>query len=156
MTGVIVLDPVLMAGKTTEGAIVTASMTVDGRLNIQNVVTTPPLTTPVVRLEKGNISTTTGTDNTYTIPSGVTLTIQRLSGGAETTNAGSIVELYEDPNGDLSTLNTIEDIYFNGGSGQKDLGVKYDGDGTRRIVLRRRNFGGGTNECTARWEGYYE
>jgi hypothetical protein len=93
-------------------------------------------------------------DTLYTITNAKTLYIQRLSGGAETSTRGSIVELFYDPNGDLSVLTPIEDIYVNGSSDQKDLFEPFAGNGTRRILLRRRQFGGGFYEITGRWEGY--
>ena len=95
-------------------------------------------------------------DDEYTITNTKTLTIQRLSGGSETSNSGSVIELFEDPNGDKTVLNLIEKVYVSGSSDQKDLSAQYVGDGTRRIVLRRRNFGGGTYEMTGAWSGYEE
>jgi hypothetical protein len=124
-----------------------------GRLLVSQEPPTPPAaTTPVDIREKGTISGTV--DTLYTITNGTTLTIQRLSGGAETSNAGHVIELYDDPNGDLSVLNIIDDIYVNGASDQKDLLGDFIGDGIRRILLRRRAFGGGTNEVTGIWQGY--
>ena len=71
-------------------------------------------------------------------------------------SVGGHVELYEDPNGDKSVMNLIDAIFVNGSSAQKDLNITYTGDGTRRIILRRRNFGGGSYEVVCRWAGYEE
>ena len=93
-------------------------------------------------------------DNFYAITNSTILTIQRMSGGAETSNSGHIIELFEDASGTGTPLLPIEDIYVNGSSDQKDLSVNFTGDGTRRILLRRRAFGGGNNDVTGRWEGF--
>jgi hypothetical protein len=77
-----------------------------------------------------------------------------MSAGAQSSNSGHIIELFDDPNGDLSVLNIIDDIYVNGSSNQKDLLGDFIGDGIRRILLRRRAFGGGNNDVTGIWQGY--
>lgn len=126
----------------------------NNRLDVNAVTTVvaPPATTAVKITEKSSISGTV--DSLYTITSGKTLTIQKLSGGAEASNSGHIIEAYDDPNGDLSVLNIIEDIYVNGDSNSKDLLGDFVGNGTRRFLLRRRSFGGGTKEVTGIWVGY--
>ncbi len=144
-----------LAGKTSKG--IPKDVLVNELGELVTVATTggaPPATTPISIVEKGDVSSTAGVNNLYTITNSTVLTIQRMSGGAEQSNSGSIVELFEDPNGDLSVLNPIEDVYVNGDSDDKDLNDTFDGDGTRRIVLRRRNFGGGTNEMTGKWSGF--
>lgn len=118
----------------------------------QEPPTPPPSTTSVVRSEYSSMSGSV--DTIYTITSGKTLVIQRLSAGFEFSNAGKAVELYEDPNGDLSVLNVIDVIMGNGNSDQHDLNATYDGDGTRRIVMRRRMLSGGSELIFGRWEGY--
>ncbi len=124
-----------------------------GRLLVSQEPPTPPAaTTPVRVVEKGTMSGTQ--DNFYTITSGKVLTIQRLSAGAETSNSGHIIELYEDPTGTGTPLNPLEDIYVNGSSNQKDLIGDLTGDGIRRVLLRRKSFGGGSNEVTGIWQGY--
>jgi hypothetical protein len=121
------------------------------------VVNPPPVApsgaTPVRIVQKSN-----GTSDDFftTITNGLTMVLQRVSGGSETNTAGSIVELYYAPNGNTTGLEIIEDIYVNGNSGQKDLNQSYLGDGTAAILLRRRVFGGAAVEITGRWEGYEE
>jgi hypothetical protein len=124
-----------------------------GRLLVSQEPPTPPAaTTPVVITAKSTMSGTV--DTLYAITNGQTLTIQRMSSGAQSSNSGHIIELFDDPNGDLSVLNIIDDIYVNGSSDQKDLLGDFVGDGTRRILLRRRAFGGGNNDVTGIWQGY--
>lgn len=131
----------------------TAEVTTSGELKVVNPPPVPPSTTTPVKISaKNNMSGTQ--DDLYTITSGTTLIIQRMSAGSESSNSGHIIELFEDPNGDLSVLNIIDDIYVNGSSNQKDLLGSLAGDGVRRILLRRRSFGGGSNEVTAIWQGY--
>ncbi len=144
---------ITVQGTDSNGLIYPVAVSSTRRLLVsQEPPAAPPGTDPKNDVQKSSM---TGTqDSTYTITNGKTLYLQRLSGGAEASNSGSIIELYYDPNGDLSVLTAIEDIYAQGASGQKDLDVSFDGDGTRRILLRRRNFGGGTYEVSARWEGY--
>jgi 3D (Asp-Asp-Asp) domain-containing protein len=130
-----------------------AEVNASGELKVIAAQPTPPPATTAVRVvEKGSISGTV--DNFYTITNTKTLSIQRLSGGAESSNSGHIIELFEDASGTGTPLVAIEDIYVNGQSGQKDLLGDYVGDGTRRILLRRRAFGGGASEVTAIWQGY--
>jgi hypothetical protein len=124
-----------------------------GRLLVSQEPPTPPAATTPVKISAKDVMSAT-VDTFYTITSGKTLTIQRLSAGAQSSNSGHIIELYEDPNGDLSVLNIIDDIYVNGSSSQKDLLGDFIGDGTRRILLRRRAFGGGNNDVTGIWQGY--
>lgn len=135
---------------------VPVGITLDGRLKTSQIVDTPVGTTEVTQEEFDDVSTTSGDDNTYTITNGETLTIQRFSAGSEEQTGGSVVELYEDPNGDLSVLNIIEAIFVNGNSRQADVGQQFEGDGTRRIVMRRRGFTGNAREIFARWIGFEE
>lgn len=129
----------------------------DGSINIAGqVITVPPNTTEVDQNVFGNVDSTTGVDTVYTIPNGETLTVQQLSGGAEEHTSGSIVELFEDPNGDLSVLNRIETVFVNGDSKQVVVQKSYVGDGTRRIVLRRRRYAANAKEMWGRWRGYSE
>ena len=95
----------------------------------------PPGTTPVRVVVQGSVSTPI---NTYIpITSGKTLTLQLFSAGSQDTTGGSKVEIFEDPNGDLSLLNLVEALYVNGASDSVVLGDKFIGNGTRRLVLRR-------------------
>ena len=116
------------------------------------MLTTPPDTTAVVRTAYSSVSTTS--DDLYTITNLKTLVIQRFSGGAQGSTDGSVIELYEDPNGNLSVLNIIETAFVNSSSQQVGVSTEFVGDGTRRILMRRKNFLGGSRSLFGRWEGY--
>jgi len=131
----------------------TVRVTLDRRLLVsQEAPGAPPGTTQIVQTAFSSINNTA--DTLFTITNSKTLTIQRLSAGAEVTTEGSIIELFEDPNGDLSVLNVIIVIFASGNSDQNDLSIDFVGDGTRRILLRRRPFGGGFREIFGRWVGF--
>jgi len=126
-----------------------------GRLQITSVAATPVDTTSVIQTAVSSISASANT--IYTITNAKTLRIQNFSAGAETnTTGGSKVTLYEDPNGDLSVLNVIARIYVNGASNEITLDEAFIGNGTRRIVMQRDTFGGGSREVFGRWKGYEE
>ena len=94
-------------------------------------------------------------DDLYTVTNGTTLTIQNFAASAETdTTGGSVIELFEDPNGDLSVLNPIDIIFSGGNSFQHSLDEQFTGNGTRRILIRRRRLTGGSKTIFARWEGF--
>lgn len=129
----------------------------DGSINVAGqVISVPPNTTEVDQNVFGSVSSTTGVDTIYVIPNGETLTIQQLSGGAEEHTSGSIIELFEDPNGNLSVLNRIETVFVNGDSRQVTVQREFVGDGTRRIILRRRRYASNAKEIWGRWRGYTE
>jgi hypothetical protein len=115
----------------------------------------PPGNTPVKLSAKGDMS---GTQDVFqAITTGKTLYLTRLSGGAETSNAGHIIEAFYLPAGVGGAEVVIEDIYVNSQGSQKDLNESYPvGDGVAGVVLRRRAFGGGQNEVTGILEGYEE
>ena len=101
----------------------------------------------------GNINGTI--DTPFTITNGKKLTITRFVAGAESdSTAGNVIELFEDPNGDLSVLNVLDVIFASGLSDQHDLNAEFIGDGTKRILLRRRRLSGGSKEVFGRWEGF--
>lgn len=114
----------------------------------------PPDTMPVVLTGFGQVSG--DVDQTYTITNGKTLIIGRLLAGAQGMNKAGRVTLYEDPDGTGTTLNVIAVLYINADSDIADLSEKFAGDGSRRIILRRSNLGGGSAEMFARFEGYEE
>lgn len=126
----------------------------DGSVNVNTATTTPATGTQVVVNVFSNVSSTTGIDTMYTITSGKTLTIQQMSGGAEPHSSGTIVELFEDPNGNLTPLVRIETVFVNGTSEQVNIQQSYVGNGTRRIVLRRRSYANSAREVWGRWTGY--
>lgn len=94
-------------------------------------------------------------DTTFIIPNGATLIVQGLVGGCEFKSQGSAVELWYDPNGNGVEMSIIDVIHVNGSSEQHSIYVSYVGNGTRKIRMRRRAYGGGTREVFGRWEGYY-
>jgi hypothetical protein len=114
----------------------------------------PAASTPVDINIFGDVNSTSGVDTPYIITSGKTLTVQQLSGGAEAHTSGSIVELFEDPNGDLSVLNRIETVFVNGDSQSVIVERSFVGDGTRRIILRRRRYAMNFKEIWGRWKGF--
>jgi len=119
----------------------------------QEPPTPPPATLAVVATEFSDMSGTV--DTIIPITDTKILTLQRFAGGAEVDGpAGNVIELFDDPNGDLSVLNVIDVIFASGNSDQHDLNAPFIGDGTRRIILRRRRLGGGAREIFARVEGF--
>lgn len=132
----------------------------DGTLDVNaNVGGIPPIpegsTQVVVDSGLNDVASTAGVDTLYTIPNGQTLTIQSLGGGAEYITAGSVIELYEDPNGNLSVLNLIgSPLFVNGTTEQISIGQEFVGNGTRRIVMRRRGYSANAHEMASFWYGY--
>jgi hypothetical protein len=127
----------------------------NGRLIVSQDPVAPPASTPVIINEFNSVDSTTGVDTYYTITSGDTLTIQQLSGGAEAHTSGSIIELFYDPDADLGVnLDLIETVFVNGDSQQVSVGQSFTGDGTARIVLRRRRYAANAKEMWGRWIGF--
>ena len=113
----------------------------------------PEGTTPVTRTAYNSVSGSS--DDIYSIPNGETLTIQRLSAGAESINSGNVIELWDDPNGNLTGMSIIDVIFADGASDQHDINQDFVGDGTRRIVMRRLRLSGGNASIFGKWSGYY-
>lgn len=129
----------------------------DGSINTVNVtVSTPTNADQVVQENFEDVATTTGVDTIYTITNGETLTIQIFSAGAEVTAAGSVTELFEDANGDLSVLVRIGTIFTNGDNANEPIQQDFVGDGTRRIVMRQRGYAASAREMFGRWQGFEE
>jgi len=146
---------ILVAGKDDDDMIRSVAVSTSRRLLVSNEPpTSPPDTTSVRETFSGNISATD--DQFYLIPNGETLFIQRLSAGAEVdSTAGSVIELYYDINGTGLGMILLDSIFASGNSDQHDLNENFIGDGTKRILLRRRRLTGGASEIFGRWEGYY-
>lgn len=144
-----------LTGLDSNGLLKPVAVTAGGRLKIsQEPPDAPAESTPVIITEFNNVSTTH--DIPYDIPDGETLIIQRFSGGAEVdSTAGNVVELWYDPLGTGLGMTIIDVIFCSGDGDQHDLREEYLGDGTKRIIMRRRRFGGGAKEIFGRWEGYY-
>lgn len=116
-----------------------------------------PIGATAVNVEAfGSVGTTAGTDTFYTITNGKTLTIQSFFGGAEEKTGGSVCELFYDPNGDLSVLTRIRAIWVNGDSFTVGVQQEFDGNGTRRIVARRRGYTASGREMEVAFSGYEE
>lgn len=129
----------------------------NGSINVTNVDVDPPVnTTPVVITAFGSVASTAGDDTFYTIPNGVNVTLQQLDGGSEENVGGSVIELFHDPNGNLTGMTRLGVLYVNGSSNELPLAQTFTGDGTARIVLRRRGFSTGGREMFARWKGFEE
>lgn len=130
-----------------------AKITASGDLR----VVTPPPETPVdgTRVDQVAYSDVSNTSDTvFVIPSGEVLTIQRVAGGAASSNGGSVIELWYDSLGTGVSMVIIAVVFANGSGGYQALQQEYTGDGTKRIVLRRRRLDGGAKLMFARWEGY--
>lgn len=96
-------------------------------------------------------------DDFYTITNGKTLTLLRMKVNCQPTgNTHARVELFEDPNGDESVLNSIETMFGFGNNDFQDFNQTFVGDGTRRIILRATHVGGGSIEIDRQWEGFEE
>ena len=128
----------------------------NGSIPVTTVVTPPPASTPIIQEGFSSTNSIAGVDTIYSIPNGEVLHITSLDAGAEFNSAGSVVELFDDINGNLTGMNRISEIYVNANSDEKSVDENFTGDGTRRIVLRRRAFGGGAREISGRWRGYLE
>ena len=120
----------------------------------QVVVPGPVGSVQVIRTDFGDIGSKTGVDNFYTVTSGTILTIQILLGGSESSTGGSIIEIFDDPNGDLSILNRLSTLFVNGTSDEQIVNQILVGDGTRRVVLRRRTYTNSNREMFAQWIGF--
>lgn len=126
----------------------------DGSISTSAAITTPPTSTAISQVAFGFVATTIGLDLNYTITNGKTLTLQRFSAAAADATGGAAIELFYDPNGDLSVLTRIETIILNGATYQASLNQLFVGNGIRRIILRRRGYVNSSREIFARWEGY--
>lgn len=135
-----------ITGRDDNNNIVDIAATAAGRLLVSQEAT-PPSDVNVIE----NTSHSGTVDKFDTITPGETWLIKGLTGGAQSSNSGTIIELFEDATGTGTPLVKIEDGYVNGSSFEKSLNVAFVGDGTRRILLRRRHFGGGSFETTGRW-----
>lgn len=130
----------------------------NGSINtIPSLPIAPASATAVVIEGFDDIGDVTGDDTFYTIVSGETLTIQQLAAGAEDEAGGSIIELFHDPDADLGVnLSRISTLFVNGNSASVPVIQSFIGDGTARIVLRRRTYTGSAREVFAQWIGFTE
>lgn len=126
----------------------------DGSINVSSALSTPPTSTAVVQTAFGSVSTTSGSDTNYTITNAKDLTIQRLSGASEDESGGTAIELFYDPSGTGTPLTRINMLIVNGATYQLDLQEVFTGNGTARIIMRRRGYTAAGREVFGRWEGY--
>ena len=132
-----------------------ASVDDSGRLLVSTPPPQPPAnTTPIILT--GFDAVAGEVDEEYIITNGKTLVIGRLLAGAAGMNKAGRITLYDDPDGTGTTMIAISTLYVNASSEIADLSEKFVGDGVRKIRLRRSNFGGGSVEMYARFEGYEE
>lgn len=142
-----------LRGKDQNGLFRQARILESGGILVENAsLSTPPDTARVEQVAYSSVATSA--DLFYPITNGKTLVMQRLSAGAEASTAGTVVELWEDPNGDGSVLNIIEALFASGDASQVSMGAEFVGNGTRRILLRRLRLDGGAKRIFGRWEGY--
>ena len=130
----------------------------DGSIKTVPLIIPPAPTgsTNVVRDGFDDVADTAGIDINYIITNLKTLTIQVLIAGAETTTGGSLVELFEDPSGTGAPLTRISSLFVNGQGDNAPVNQEFIGDGTRRIILRRRGYSGNAREMFAQWIGFEE
>lgn len=142
---------------TNESGGAVAAVTEAGRLAVTTASPVPAGATGVRETYQGGVNGST--DNTFTIPSGETLTLTRFVCGGEAyaknnRSVGTRVELFWDPNGNGSGMTLLAFGYNNGGTYQQSLFEQFTGDGTAAIRVRRESFES-TVQITGSWEGYY-
>lgn len=142
---------------TNESGGAVAEVTEEGRLAVTTASRVPAGATGVRETYQGGVNGST--DNTFTIPSGETLTLTRFVCGGEAyaknnRSVGTRVELFWDPNGNGSGMTLLAFGYNNGGTYQRTLFEQFTGDGTAAIRVRRESFES-TVQITGSWEGYY-
>ena len=127
----------------------------DGSIKVNQSIAPPLTSTPIDINEFDSVSSTVGVDTYYVITNSKVLTIQGMSGGAELHTSGSIVELFYDPDADLGVnLERVETVFVNGNSESATVQRDFIGDGTKRIVLRRRRYAANAKEMWGRWRGF--
>lgn len=150
----------ILSGKISgTNSYINVETTSDGRLKVaQEPPAAPTGTTAVSNTYDGTISANTSVDSFYVIPNGQQLTIQSFNGGGASAANGGSIEMFYDPNGNLSVLTTISVAFIPdaGGNFSFDLKNQFVGDGTRRIVTRRTRLGGISGRMFASWFGYLE
>jgi hypothetical protein len=130
------------------------------------IPSTPPGSTKVLRPSGDPLVTLSPNqvlDDFFTITNGTTLTVQQLRARVESAGTGKSVraELFYDPNGtnptagsqpgDWERIDTLMGNNFNADAPQDRV---FTGDGTARIVLRRKQIGSATIAVDAQWQGF--
>lgn len=148
-----VREIIIRAGTTSNNEL---EVNTDGSVNVVPLLNppAPANTTAVTTSAFGDVSNTSGDDTYYTITNTKVLTIQTLVAGSEETTGGAIVELFYDPNANLTGMTRISTLFVNGTSDNTPVGQNFTGNGTRRIVLRRRSYSSSAREMFGQWIGY--
>jgi len=145
-----------------------ADVSSSGELKVvQAPPTPPPGTTPFNIIASGNLGGNANGYDTFTIPNGTNAIVQTFKASAEG-ESRSKCELYSDPLGvDATGPNggdnipaswVLIDVTYtdnNKNVSPQSEDVSYPGDGTARIVLRRKRLEGGGREIFGRIDGYY-
>ena len=107
-----------------------ASIDSSGRLAVSSNIVNPPATTPVTLVYQNTISVTQ--DNTYLIPNGQNLVIQRFAAGSEGSGAtkSSKAEIFYDPNGTGTGMTLLRAIYLSDNNEEFSLDRTFTGNGT--------------------------
>ena len=130
----------------------------DGSVNVV-VIDNPAIPSGATGVNQeyfGSIATTSGDNQFYVITNLKTLIIQTFFGGAESSQSGSVVELFFDVNGNLSVLVRIRTIWVDGASFSVGVNQDFIGNGTARMVMRRRGYSGSGREMEVAFSGYEE
>jgi len=143
----------VITGQTETGTFINAKVSQDGFLRVVSPPPQPPPgTTEVKVVLQSNVA---GPVDTFIpITNGKVMTTQLVSSGAQASVSGCKVELFEDPNGDLSVLNLVTALYVDGSSRDTAISDEFTGNGVRRLVLRRTNLSGGSIEIFAAFRGF--
>ena len=109
--------------------------------------------TPKITLNPGQTI-----DEFYTITDGKSLTLQVLDASVESAGTGKsvVIELFDDPNGDASSLIIIPGgiLMGNNFNSQRVIDKIFLGDGTRRILLRTTQVGNAQILLSRTWMGF--
>lgn len=128
--------------------------------------TPPPGTNPVRRTFYEDVAGNDYEDDIYTIPSGETLTLQRLISSSEDNDKSCEITMVYLPNtssvpdpDDLLTTPSLHDniivqLSLNGNNEVVDLEDEFLGDTTNGILVRMRRTDGGRRRIYTRWVGY--
>ena len=109
------MEVIIRSGATSNNEM---AVNTDGSINVVPLVVppAPANTTPVNVSAFSDVATTSGDDTFYTITNTKILTIQTMVAGAEESTGGSIVELFYDPNANLTGMTRVSTLFVNGTS----------------------------------------
>jgi hypothetical protein len=147
--------PLVTAGLDNAGLVHAIYADSSGRLTVNTIAPAPAGAIEVQVNAEGSVTGSSFLDTFYTITDGYALTLTRMGGSSQKAGKASQVVLFEDPNGDLSVLNTINiPIILMAKSQSEALVSEFTGDGTRRVVLRRERLDGNPTTMTAFFSGF--